>query len=196
MSESLDKFEKWFATPIRQLTSIENGDGSFVMMSVSFSLFERFVKSDLIRSETKADPCNFFKRAAAITNVEEPLFKLFWGMYRDGIQHYLQPKTFKTKGVQYGWSISHKFGAMPSFIIDLGIEKTIGIDPSKWTNFVLKLYENDPEILDIMESHSLGGIYHHGMGDGGSFLTTYGLLPLFLCDNLSDDEDGLKAIQR
>ncbi|HVX91061.1 MAG TPA: hypothetical protein VHC20_05560 [Candidatus Paceibacterota bacterium] len=182
MSHSLSKFERWFAGPIRLLSAIGSGDGAFVALSVSFALFERYVKSDLKRSGRDGSPPEFFARSAQLAGLDEDLFKKFWGMFRDGIQHYLQPKTFESKGVKYGWSVSADYPAMPYYLVDTPDDKTIAFDPWKWTDFVLGLYEKDPSILDILESHSLGHVYHRGSG-AGSDMTTLLILPQLLCDD-------------
>jgi hypothetical protein len=79
-------------------------------------------------------------------------------MYRDGIQHYLQPKVFESKGVKYSWDISAEYGATPRYLVDEPTKKVIAIDPWKWTDYVLGLYEADPAVLTVMESHALGEI--------------------------------------
>lgn len=182
MNKHLTHFERWFATPLRLLRTLENGDGAFIALSVSFALFERYVKSDLKRKEQEANPGNFFADASSLTGVDLDLFKKFWGMYRDGIQHYLQPKQFTSNGIEYGWVIESQFPAMPYYVVDTPTERVIAIDPWKWTDFVLELYEKDPAILGIMESHAFGGIYHRGAGKG-NFMVDYLILPMFLCDN-------------
>lgn len=190
MSYNIEQFDRWFAFPIRLLKSIDKGDGAFVALSVSFALFERYVKSDLKRKSKPANPQNFFADASNLTGVDLDLFKKFWGMYRDGIQHFLQPKRFTSSGIEYGWVIEAQFPAMPYYLVDTPTERVIAIDPWKWADFVLALYENDPEILDVMESHALGGIYDRGAGRG-SDMVDYGILPMFLCDGW--DEDGSES---
>jgi hypothetical protein len=147
MDKYLTHFERWFATPLRLLRTLENGDGAFVALSMSFALFERYVKSDLKRKGQEANPANFFADAAALTGVDIDLFKKFWGMYRDGIQHYLQPKQFTSNGIEYGWVIDSQFPAMPYYLMNSDTERVIALDPWKWADFVLGLYENDPAIL-------------------------------------------------
>ena len=100
-SQNLRNFDRWFATPILHLRSISSGDGAFAALMISFGLFERYVKSTLKRDSIKAGPGAFFERSAQILSVDQILFEKFWGMYRDGIQHYLQPRIFESKGVKY-----------------------------------------------------------------------------------------------
>jgi hypothetical protein len=179
MKESLAKFERWFASPIFLLKALPDGDGAFAALSISFSLFERYVKSDIVRRGEKATPHAFEADAVRLTGVEQDCFEKFWGMFRVGIQHYLQPKTFETKGVKYGWNISAEHPAMPYYMINTANEKLIAFDPWKWAEWVLDLYRNDPEILDIMESHALGEVYDLGVGKGGVIAEF--LMPLFQC---------------
>jgi hypothetical protein len=75
----LVRFERWFAAPLRLLKALDHGDGAFVGMSVSFSLFERYVKSTLKRDNIEATPEAFYVRAAKLTGVDVELFKKFWG---------------------------------------------------------------------------------------------------------------------
>ncbi len=179
MSPAEMKFERWFAAPIHLLKALPNGDGAFATMSISFSLFERYIKSDLVRSGKTANPSAFLKRASEITRVDEECFDKFWGMYRVGIQHFLQPKVFESKGVKYGWSINSDYPALPYFMIDTDTEKLIAFDPWKWADWVVDLYRADPNILEIMESHALGDIYDYGLGKGGELSEC--IMALFLC---------------
>jgi len=180
MSLSLKKFDRWFVAPIQLLKALSGGDGAFVALSVSFSLFERYVKSDLKRRKVVADSENFFIEASLVTGVEPDLLKKFWGMFRDGMQHYLQPKTFTSNGIYYGWAFGESFPALPYYVVNTETDRTIALNPWKWTEFVVSLYEKDPGILEIMESHAFGGLYTYGSGKA-SPLVEFAILPMFLC---------------
>lgn len=157
-SQDLVNFERWFATPIRLLRSTSSGDGAFAALMISFGLFERYVKSTLKRDNIKANPDAFFKRSAQLLNLDQTLFEKFWGMYRDGIQHFLQPKIFESNGIKYRWSIEGTYPAKPFYTVDEVNHKVIAFDPWKWCELVLELYENDPEVLGVFESHPMGQI--------------------------------------
>jgi hypothetical protein len=82
-------------------------------------------------------------------------------MYRDGIQHYLQPSIFCSNGVKYGWQISADFGALPEWF-DLQTPKEkikiIRISPWKWSSHVLSIWHSRLDLLEILDKYRLGEV--------------------------------------
>ena len=154
----LQKFDHWFTDPLNALLVLKNGNAAFVVFQVSFALWERLIKSLLKAEKVKASPDNFVSRSADYLNIDPGLFDKFWGMYRDGIQHYLQPKPFTSGGVRYGWSISADFGALPEFEEKAADHKIIRINPAAWANYVLEEWRKRPDLLEVFESHKFGEI--------------------------------------
>lgn len=157
---ALEKYERWFFSPLLELEKMGKGDGAFIALSVSFGLFERFIKSELKRKNIKGNYENFLSEAVSLLEIDKDLFDKFWGMYRDGIQHYLQPKVFTSGGVTYGWQIGASYGELPQFHQISSVEKVIIISPWKWAVKVVELWRARPELLETFNSHSLGKIYN------------------------------------
>lgn len=158
----LEKFGEWFERPLKELESLKDCNAAFLAFMVSFGLFERFIKSDLKLRGIDGNPENFRAEAAKILRLERDLFDKFWGMYRDGIQHYLQPKRFCSKGVKYDWQISADFGALPKWFDPKDpLEKImiIRISPWKWSKHVLCLWHSRLDLLEILDSHRLGEVF-------------------------------------
>lgn len=87
------------------------------------------MKSDIVRRGEKANPEAFMADASRLTVVDTECFDKFWEMYRVGIQHFLQPKNFESKGVRYGWSISADIPAMPYYLLQEKTVKLIAFNP-------------------------------------------------------------------
>jgi hypothetical protein len=141
---SQDKFDHWFTEPLSQLPDLKRGNAAFVAFQVSFALWERFIKSLLKFERIKANSENFFNRSAEHLNIDLDLFKKFWGLYRDGIQHYLQPKPFTSGGIRYGWGIDASYGALPEFHELSADHKIIRISPWKWAILVAQEWRKAP----------------------------------------------------
>jgi hypothetical protein len=156
---SQEKFDHWFTDPLSQLSDLKRGNAAFVAFQVSFALWERLIKSQLKREGINANPENFIARSAKDLNLDLDLFDKFWGMYRDGIQHYLQPKPFTSKGIKYGWEIDGDYGPLPEFYEKAPNHKIIRISPWKWANFVASEWRNRLDLLDVFVSHRFGDVY-------------------------------------
>ncbi len=157
-SPQLSKIERlrlWFKSPVSKLS----GDDAFVVLMVSMSLFERFVKASLKEQNLKATPEKFRQEAAHILNLDSNLFNKFWGMYRDGMQHYLQPKTFTSGDIKYSWEISSRHSKLPEFRIDSPTHHTVIVNPWEWFSLVFDLWEGRPDLLDKLSEYPIGSIY-------------------------------------
>jgi hypothetical protein len=161
----LEKFDHWFAEPLSQLPELKNCNAAFIAFQISFALWERLIKSQLKQEKIDANPKNFIARSAKHLNVDDELFDKFWGMYRDGIQHYLQPKVFTSKGVKYGWEIDAGYGALPEYYEKAPDHKIIRISPWKWASRVVDEWRKRTDLLEVFDSHRFGDIYER---DGNS----------------------------
>jgi hypothetical protein len=165
----IEKLEKWFAKPIVEIEKT-SADAAFLVLSASFSMFERFVKS---RMHTEKDALGtrrmnkdekkafFYKFSADILGIPDPkLFENFWDMYRNGIAHYLQPKLIEIDGKEYGWRISvgGSFKDLPEYYHDPKDGWVIRINPWRWTERVVNLWRSRPDLLDVLPQFPLAEI--------------------------------------
>jgi len=149
-------FELWFANPLNELEQ-RSEHGAFLAFMVSFSLFERFVKSKLDAENRNGK--EFFDEDAAVLGIDRQLFGDFWDMYRVGIMHYLQPKIGKKDGLLLSWEIAAEYGELPEYFLDT--EENIWfirISPWKWAKLTVRLWESRPDLLDKLEKFPMGRI--------------------------------------
>lgn len=74
------------------------------------------------------------------------------------MQHQGSPKTYSQGGIYYKWQISDDFDALP---IEESVDATttvIKIDPWKFADLMVKMFLNDPVVLDDAISHAFGNI--------------------------------------
>lgn len=156
------KFIKWYVRPYNRLKRIEGGDGAFVALSIGFFLCERYyrIKSNTITKQTESK--QFLEAAARDFNCDVHLFKAFWNLFRHGIQHQGSPKK-KYKAhwlpgkptIRVNWAIGHDLPHRPAYVTTDNT-KRIGIDPWKFTRFILTRFLEHPRMLERSVSHAFG----------------------------------------
>ena len=131
-------------------------------MALSAALFlcERYYRTKTKTHEGQKDN-ESFKKAAA-TDLSLPLedFKVFWNVYRLGIQHQGMPRKFtdeRTK-VTYRWSIDGKFPAIPEIHKIDTHTSVIRIDPWKFADLIVGKFRSNPEILKDANMHAFGQV--------------------------------------
>ena len=102
---TLAKFIRWFVVPLNTLRNLPEGDGAFVALSIGFQLCERFYRAqtgtqDNWRNDTFKDS------AADDLGVDRQIFRRFWDVFRNGLQHQGSPKHYQHEGISYKWEIS------------------------------------------------------------------------------------------
>jgi hypothetical protein len=158
------KFIRWYVRPFNRLKRVKNGDAAYVALTIGFSLCERYyrIRSNTITDYRKTVP--FLTAAARDFNCDVHLFQVFWSIFRNGIQHQGSPKKkYKANWlpnkpeVRINWAIGSDFSHRPAYIITDHI-KRIGVDPWKFTRFVLCKFLSDPRSLERSISHAFGSI--------------------------------------
>lgn len=115
----LEKFARWYATPLKVLKGIPDGDGAFVALSIGCFLCERYYRS-VAGTQDKWRDRTVLERATQDLDVSKDFFEDFWDIFRHGTQHQGTPKkkkkVDKTTGVKshFRWRISHTFAAVPT----------------------------------------------------------------------------------
>jgi len=151
----MERLRLWFRDPVAKLS----GDDAFVVLMVSMSLWERYVRALINEEGGDSSPNGFEQRAADLLNINKNTFNKFWGMFRVGMQHYLQPKVFSSGGVQYSWKIHADYPDRPT------LEKVsdsliyVIIDPWKWFDLVFGFWEGRPDLLSRLSEFPIGSVY-------------------------------------
>jgi hypothetical protein len=154
----IEKFVRWYVTPVTKLREIPNGDGAFIALSVAFSLFERYYRIKSESQETDPNGGKFRKEAAKDLNVNTVFFTDFWSTYRNGLLHQGTPKIYKNKNRKHKWLISGEFDGYPTYF-DKGGYRYICIDPWKFYDFIVdKIFKNRKALRGVL-SYRLGKIY-------------------------------------
>jgi hypothetical protein len=151
-------FERWIIAPLEELREIPNSDGAFAALGIAFGLYERYVKSCLQKSGSKEGPDEFRAFGANDLSVDREVFGRFWEMYRDGIQHSMQPKRYTSKGIRWGWEISEAHSSTPRIVEKDKDLRIVCIEPWGFIGEVLDRYKKSPELIDFKDSWKFGKI--------------------------------------
>lgn len=150
-------FERWFAHPLRELGKISNGDGSFIALSISVSLFERFAKSEASAKGKKADDAVVHTRLAEEFEATVEDAKEFWRMVRNGLQHYAMPMK-KQQGTTFPrWTFDDLYIRAFEFVNDSKGRK-LNIQPWLFRDAVLRLYKEHPDLITHNQSFPVAKI--------------------------------------
>jgi hypothetical protein len=125
---------------------------------MALALYERYIKSALERAGKKESPDDFREFGANDLGVDKETFNRFWGMYRDGIQHSLQPKRYTSNGIRWGWEISAAHSKTPIILEPEKDLRIICIEPWQFIDHVLGLFKAAPELIDLKDSWKFGKI--------------------------------------
>lgn len=166
----IEKFEKWFASPISHIER-SSADAAFIVLGVSCSMFERFVKSRMCtekdalgirRMHWKQKNAFFYSFSPRILGMaDEKLFDNFWQMYRVGIAHYFMPQKVEWDGKTWGHAISvdEGFKDLPEYFHDAYFGYVIRINPWRWTERVINLWRARPDLLDVLPKFPLAEVH-------------------------------------
>jgi len=157
----LERFEGWFCEPIEKLrTCCPEGNGGYLAMSAALYLCERYYRTvtNTHEWEARKDGNSFLQAAAGDLNVDPEDFRIFWTVYRHGIQHQGMPRRMEEKGITYIWQMSNDFPAIPTFVQINPITKAIRIEPWKFAELIISKYRNNPDVLQKATEHAFGEV--------------------------------------
>jgi hypothetical protein len=166
---NMDYFKRWVEAAVAKLRELPNGDGAFAVMAIAFGLYERFLDSRIHSRGESPDPSarNVEASKDFDGNVSADDFKIFWEMYRVGVQHYFQPKHFtKFKdNTRWGWDISENKGykSYPEIVKRESDLFLVVIDPWKFAAHVIDRWRSHPELMDELSATKLGRVEGCGM---------------------------------
>lgn len=157
-SSDIEKFVRWYVTPIANLRAIPEGDGAFIALSVAFSLFERYYRIETTTQEDDRDTLSFKNKGAEELGVNKEFFTVFWSTYRNGLLHQGSPKIYENNNRKHKWLISGDFNEYPTYYDKKGV-RIICIDPWKFNDFIVdKIFRNRKALKGVL-SYRLGTIY-------------------------------------
>ena len=162
--EARTNFNKWIVVPLSKLREIPQGDGTFAALSIAFGLYERYLVSKLDAEHGDSSPQERYELASRDFDslVTPSEFQDFWDMYRVGIQHYFQPKTFtKSKDkTRWGWDISENkdYKKYPVTIENEPNLFIITLDPWQFIEHVLQRWRETPRLINHLKTFAFGQI--------------------------------------
>jgi hypothetical protein len=160
-----ERFEGWFCQPIEKLKECPEGDGGFLAMAAGLFLCERYYRTVTNTHEGQQDSSTFLDAAARDLGVDPDRFRIFWKVYRHGIQHQGMPKRFKQNGITYLWHIDTAFPATPTFQTVNATVQEILLDPWKFADLIRRKYQENPNVLDKATMHAFGEVTEGTHGD-------------------------------
>lgn len=176
----LDLFIRWFVVPISSLKILPHGDGGFAAIFISVPLYERALhaalkldglstKEQRIYEELKAendklscpqklgdDKIKLNSKVCGDLLITEETRRIFWSVFRTGMMHQGMPRTGK-KG-EYGWAFNASFSAFPE-IRGQDQDRSICIDPWKFTDHVIRKFVNRSELITASDSFPFAQIF-------------------------------------
>jgi hypothetical protein len=155
-----ERFEGWFARPIEKLRELPEGDGGFLALSAALFLCERYYRTKTKTHEGQEDNESFKKTAANDLGLSLEDFKVFWNVYRLGIQHQGMPRKFTDKRtkVTYRWRIDGRFSAIPEIRKIDECTSEIRLDPWKFAERIIEKFRSEPNVLKDANIHAFGEV--------------------------------------
>jgi len=155
-----ERVQRWFLAPVNSLATLDNDDGAFAALSISMSLYERLIHSQMHSQNPPANPSDFDSFAANDLGISSFTFDKFWGMYRFGIQHFFQPFQFESEGAQYCWAMCPSDKAVPElgFCVDRSDLCSVHINPWEFAKLVGQKILKNPQLLNELFEYPAGKV--------------------------------------
>jgi len=153
-----ERFDGWFSQPIEKLKECPEGNGAFLAMSAALFLCERYYRTLTDTQDGQKDSQPFLDAAARDLAIDPEMFKMFWKVYRHGIQHQGMPKDRKECDCAYRWNMSAAFSAKPTFHDIEATTKEIRIDPWKFADLIKEKWQHNPDLLQKATLHAFGEV--------------------------------------
>ena len=139
-------FHRWFVVPLAELRKLDKGDGAFVALTTVLPLYERAIISRLkLRGDATTE--NEIKaEVEADLQIAANVRARFWSIFRNGFMHQGMGLDGHTK-----WRISADYTHSPQLLTHDGVD-CVCIDPWKFADHVLGLFQAHPELITASES--------------------------------------------
>ena len=142
-------FGRWFEAPIFALQkNLENGDGAIAALMVVLPLYERYIH---VMLQVTADPKpSFYQLMADKLELDDAdQAETFWTTFRHGFCHTGMPLAQGRKlGALPKVGLNGNYDKLPKFGTTPAGEYAIALDPWKFALHVLKIYRDDPSLLE------------------------------------------------
>ena len=151
----MERFDGWFVNPIEKLKELPEGDGGFLALSAALFLCERYYRALTETLYGKRDDETFKIEAAKDLGLSLDDFKLFWVVYRHGIQHQGTPKKYVDKNkMKYIWQIADEFNAIPEIYKINAYKREIRLNVWKFADLIIKKFKTNPEVFQKAVSNT------------------------------------------
>lgn len=149
----VERFNAWFAAAIDKLRELPDGDGAFAALLIALPLYERGIIAKLKLGGHSTSEDDIRREIGLDLNLKESDRRIFWDMFRNGFMHQAMAKAGRTQ-----WLLSHRFGELPEFRTVHG-QSCVCIDPWKFTDRVIRSFQEDPRIIVASESFPLADVF-------------------------------------
>ena len=151
----MERFDGWFVNPIEKLKELPEGDGGFLALSAALFLCERYYRALTETLYGKRDDETFKIEAAKDLGLSLDDFKLFWVVYRHGIQHQGTPKKYVDKNkMKYTWHIADEFKASPEIYKINAYKREIRLNVWKFADLIISKFKTNPEVFQKAVSNT------------------------------------------
>jgi hypothetical protein len=151
----MERFDGWFVNPIEKLKELPEGDGGFLALSAALFLCERYYRALTETLYGKRDDETFKIEAAKDLGLSLDDFKLFWVVYRHGIQHQGTPKKYVDKNkMKYIWQIADEFNAIPEIYKINAYKREIRLNVWKFADLIINKFKTNPEVFQKAVSNT------------------------------------------
>ena len=145
MTQDHDRFKLWYIDPLHALENMPGGHGGFIALATACFLYERYATAVLSSQGKKADRATKLIQLVSDFDVDQPTAEAFWDVIRDGLLHQGMPMQRKQGTALPRWAFSQDYP--PLALENIGGEIWLKVQPWKFTNKVLSLYDSNFTLL-------------------------------------------------
>ena len=168
-ASSKEKFQKWYLNAFEGLYKMNAGDGAIVALMLVMPLYERYIISKVGEENKDGRETLLCEELGFLTKTHA---EKFWNTFRDGLCHqgsfFVQSRLTKRKTNPL---VLPRVGLggddhpnLPKFIVGDNGQETIFVNPWEFGRYILKKYENDPNLLESEAAPLLDLVFEvHGI---------------------------------
>src|SRR5450756_2196440 len=142
MHGARELFNRWYMQPLKQLAAMENGDGGFVALAVSCSLYERYATAVIERSKGEANKQAKLRQFMVDFETDMNTAEAFWNVIRNGLAHQAMPLQIDRAVTHPPWWFhdSHRKAAE---LATVDGQQVLKVQPWHFMNKVLSLWQEN-----------------------------------------------------
>lgn len=159
MEDAARLFYRWYVHPLKVLGELPNGDGGFIALAISCSLYERYAVAVIKESGGTADDGAIRAQFAKDFDVDEDTARAFWNVIRNGLLHGAMPKQ-RERGNKAlpRWAFRHDYPAVE--LSEWDGNPVLRVQPWKITDKVIVLWRENLHLLGQSEGFPWANIGH------------------------------------